>query len=98
MLLYLLFLPLVYIETNLPVIASMFMMASVAYAMLGLDEMSHMIEPFRLSPLYQLSKISMLDVSDAFMLLPPPLSKRNEVYTPRRPTYWDSNDATSTRS
>lgn len=95
MLLYLLFLPLVYIETNLPCIATMFMTASVGYAMLGLDEVSHMMEqPFRLSPLYQLAKISMLDVSDAFMLLPPPLAKRNQAYTPKRPTYWDDSDDT----
>lgn len=93
MLLYLFFLPLVYIETNLPCIATMFMTASVGYTMLGLDEVSHMMEqPFRLSPLYQLSKISMLDVSDAFMLLPPQLAKRNQPYTPRRPTYWNDSD------
>lgn len=89
MLLYLLFLPLVFIETNLSSIVTMFMTASVGYAMLGLDEVSHMLEqPFRLMPLFQLSKISMLDVSDAFMCLPPPLSSRNQVIIPKRPTYW----------
>lgn len=94
MLLYLLFLPLVYIETNLPSIVTMFMTTSIGFAMLGLDEVSHMMEqPFRLSPLYQLSKISMLDVSDAFMCLPPPLSKRNEApMVTKRPTYWDDGD------
>jgi len=89
MLVYLLFLPLAYIETKLPNIVTMFMTASVGYAMLGLDEVSHMLEqPFRLMPLYQLSKISMLDVSDAFMCLPPPLSERNKALIPKRPTYW----------
>lgn len=42
--------------------------------MLGLDEISHLLEePFRLMPLYHLSKNSMKDVADAFVCMPPPL-------------------------
>lgn len=43
----------------------------VGYAMLGLDEISHLLEnPFRLMPLLQLSKASMLDVADAMVCRP----------------------------
>jgi predicted membrane chloride channel (bestrophin family) len=46
----------------------------VGYAMLGLDEISHVLEePFRLMPLYHLSKNSMKDVADAMVCMPPPL-------------------------
>ena len=46
----------------------------VGYAMLGLDEISHILEePFRLMPLYHLSKNSMKDCADAFVNMPPPL-------------------------
>jgi putative membrane protein len=53
--------------------------AVVGYAMLGLDEVSHLLEqPFRLMPLYQLSKNSMLDVADAFCVPPPVLTAATE--------------------
>lgn len=46
----------------------------VGYAMLGLDEISFLLEePFRLMPLYHLSKNSMKDCADAFVNMPPPL-------------------------
>lgn len=48
----------------------------VSYAMLGLDEISHILEePFRLMPLYHLSKNSMKDVADALVCLPPSLDE-----------------------
>ena len=69
----------------------------VGYAMLGLDEISHLLEqPFKLMPLYQLSKNSMRDVGDAIVLQPPPLydddSSSLAIETlasaAHPPTYW----------
>ncbi len=49
----------------------------VGFAMFGLDEISFALEqPFRLMPLYQLSKVAMLDVSDAMAYQPPLLPRR----------------------
>ena len=65
--------------------------AAVGFATLGLDEISHMLEqPFRLMPLYQLSKISMLDVADAMYCLPPSLDNDGnvEASVPLKPVYW----------
>lgn len=46
----------------------------VGFAMFGLDDISIVLEqPFRLMPLYQLSKVSMLDVTDAIVCQPAPL-------------------------
>lgn len=46
----------------------------VGYAMLGLDEISHLFEqPFRVIPMYQMSKRSMQAVTDAFTCRPPAL-------------------------
>jgi putative membrane protein len=72
--------------------------AAVGYAMLGLDEISHLLEqPFKLMPLYQLSKNSMKDVGDALVCQPPVLAGRaDEVdaagasFVP--PPYWDKVD------
>jgi len=56
--------------------------AVVGYAMLGLDEISHILEqPFQLMPLYQQSKTIMTDVADAIVrrmpdLLPPTTTDR----------------------
>jgi putative membrane protein len=62
----------------------------VGYAMLGLDEISHLLEqPFRLMPLYQLSKNSMRDVGDAIVLQPPPLNG---------PGHGGDDDASTTHS
>jgi predicted membrane chloride channel (bestrophin family) len=48
----------------------------VGYAMLGLDEISHLFEqPFRVIPMYQISKRSMLAVADALTCRPPSLTK-----------------------
>ena len=52
--------------------------SAVGFAMLGLDEISYLCEqPFRLMPLHQLSKTSMLDVADAMCCRPPELSGTN---------------------
>ena len=71
----------------------------VGYAMLGLDEISHLLEnPFRLMPLLQLSKASMLDVADALVCQPASLNDSlsqlgvlvdyNNSYLPPTPAYW----------
>lgn len=67
--------------------------AVVGYAMLGLDEISHILEnPFKLMPLYQIAKTSMLDVSDAIVCQPPGLevvsSQEDETNDLVGPTYW----------
>jgi predicted membrane chloride channel (bestrophin family) len=69
---------------------------TVGFAMLGLDEISHLLEqPFKLMPVYQLSKTSMLDVADAFCCLPPVLlddaTSSNDVLRDNvtwKPGYW----------
>jgi predicted membrane chloride channel (bestrophin family) len=72
---------------------------AVGYAMLGLDEISHLVEePFRLMPLWHLSKNSMIDCADAFVCQPPPLFKDShparfnqsnvERTAQERPQYW----------
>jgi predicted membrane chloride channel (bestrophin family) len=66
--------------------------ATIGFAMLGLDEISHLTEePFRLMPLYHLSKNSMKDCGDALVCQPPPLfedddSNPGKPYS--RPPYW----------
>eukprot|EP00549_Striatella_unipunctata_P016763 CAMPEP_0118678276 /NCGR_PEP_ID=MMETSP0800-20121206/3121_1 /TAXON_ID=210618 ORGANISM="Striatella unipunctata, Strain CCMP2910" /NCGR_SAMPLE_ID=MMETSP0800 /ASSEMBLY_ACC=CAM_ASM_000638 /LENGTH=184 /DNA_ID=CAMNT_0006574099 /DNA_START=501 /DNA_END=1055 /DNA_ORIENTATION=+ len=93
LMLYLFFLPLAIPDSTILVTAM------VAFAMLGLDEISHMLEePFRLMPLYQLSKISMKDVADALLYHPPPLpaatddqaKEQKDSYNShkKKPTYW----------
>jgi putative membrane protein len=68
--------------------------AAVGYAMLGLDEISHLLEqPFKLMPLYQLSKNSMKDVGDALVCQPPALDEVDAAaasFVP--PPYWDKID------
>jgi predicted membrane chloride channel (bestrophin family) len=61
---------------------------AVAYAMIALDEMSHICEqPFRLMPLFQLSKKSMMDVADCVLQLPPDFETGEDV-SPYCPNYW----------
>ena len=66
---------------------------AVGYAMLGLDEISHLMEqPFRLTPLYHLCKKTMRDVGDSFCLSPPSLDdSKNRRYDPQPPPYWTDN-------
>lgn len=63
---------------------------AVGYAMLGLDEISYLMEqPFKLSPLYHLAKKAMRDVADQFCLnLPSLVHSENENYKPIPPPYW----------
>lgn len=71
---YLLCLPLGLRSLRLGKVGTLVTTGVVGYAMLGLDEVSHLLEqPFRLMPLWHLSKNSMLDVADAFCVPPPPL-------------------------
>jgi predicted membrane chloride channel (bestrophin family) len=53
---------------------------AVGYAMLGLDEISHLTElPFKFMPLRQLSKMSMVDAADAVSYRPPPLDSNVDL-------------------
>lgn len=63
---------------------------SVGFAMLGLDEISHLLEqPFRFAPLYHLCKNTMRDVADLFCIEVPSLDDRkNRSYKAEMPTYW----------
>jgi len=68
---------------------------AVGYTMLGLDEISHLLEqPFRLMPLYQLAKNAMLDVGDALVCVTPPLPGKaktavyRDEYNVHPPPYW----------
>ena len=72
MIFYLLFLPLALCGSGLNELSSVLMTAVVGYAMLGLDEISHLLEePFRLMPMYELCKISTVDAADAMIMTPP---------------------------
>ena len=63
---------------------------AVGYAMLGLDEISHLMEqPFKITPLYHLCKNSMRDVADSFCLRMPSLDdKENDHYVAQAQPYW----------
>ncbi len=76
---YLVFLPLALLggsssaQTKL---TTVLLTATVSYAMLGLDEISHVLEqPFRLMPLHDLSRNIMMDVADALVCRPPPFGQ-----------------------
>lgn len=78
MIFYLCFLPIALLGTQLNGLMQVLVTTVVGYAMLGLDEISHIFEePFRLMPLYQLAKVSMLDVADAFTMQPPALKSND---------------------
>ncbi|KAG7342070.1 bestrophin, RFP-TM, chloride channel [Nitzschia inconspicua] len=71
---YLFWLPLALHGTIQNGIATLVVTMAVGYAMLGLDELSHLCElPFKFMPLTQLSKMSMVDAADAVTYQPPPL-------------------------
>ena len=69
---YLVFLPLaLHHGSQLTGIVTVLVTTTVSYAMLGLDEISHVLEqPFRLMPLHELSRNIMLDIADAFVCRP----------------------------
>jgi len=72
----------------------------IGFAMIGLDEISHLFEqPFRVIPMYQMSKRSTLAVADAFTCQPPSLvgeiihDDEVSTLTQRELTsYWSSDD------
>jgi putative membrane protein len=71
----------------------------VGFAMFGLDEISHLFEqPFRVIPMYQMSKRSMQAVADCFTCRPPRLEgeeidDEGEILTQRELTsYWSNKD------
>ena len=74
----------------------------IGFAMIGLDEISHLFEqPFRVIPMYQMSKRSTLAVADAFTCQPPSLAdeiiRDDEVSTLTQrelTSYWSSDDMT----
>jgi predicted membrane chloride channel (bestrophin family) len=87
---YLFWLPLALYGTLRNSFATLLVTAAVGYAMLGLDEISHMMElPYRLMPLMQLSKMSMIDSADAIVYRPPPLDGEfNTEPAYSTPEYW----------
>ena len=89
---YLGFLPLALRQSSLSGIVTFLVSFVVGYTMLGLDEISHLLEmPFRLMPLRQLSKFCMLDVADALLCQPVPLeeslSQLGNQTLPEKPTH-----------
>lgn len=69
---YLIFLPLALHGSRMTKLVSILVTTTVSYAMLGLDEISHILEqPFGLMPLHQLSRNIMSDIADAFVCQPP---------------------------
>lgn len=72
---YLICLPISLHQSPLNPFATIIVSLVVGYTMLGLDEISHLLEqPFRLMPLRQLSKFCMLDVADSMTCQPASLN------------------------
>ena len=74
----------------------------VGFAMFGLDEISHLFEqPFRVIPMYQMSKRSMQAVADAFTCQPPLLKgevgdeEANRLGQRSLTSYWTKQDMAS---
>ncbi|KAL3941133.1 MAG: hypothetical protein SGBAC_004472 [Bacillariaceae sp.] len=91
---YLFFLPLALQGSgSLTPVGTFVTVLAVGYAMLGLDEISYLMEqPFKLSPLYHLCKKAMRDVADQFCLnIPSFIESESEGYIPIPPPYW-TND------
>mmetsp|Transcript_902 Transcript_902/g.1775 ORF Transcript_902/g.1775 Transcript_902/m.1775 type:complete len:473 (+) Transcript_902:102-1520(+) len=91
---YLFFLPLALQGSgSLTAVGTFVTVLAVGYAMLGLDEISYLMEqPFKLSPLYHLCKKAMRDVADQFCLnIPSLIHSENQNYRPIPPPYW-TND------
>jgi hypothetical protein len=100
MMLYLVFLPLALLgNACMNGISTMAVTMVVGYAMLGLDEMSHMFEqPFRFMPLHQLARVSTLDVADAFCRPPPPLFANEAATVAQQQEQPSSNPSSSSSS
>jgi predicted membrane chloride channel (bestrophin family) len=73
------------------------------FAMMGLDEISHLFEqPYRVIPMYQFSKRSMLAVADCFTCRPPPLAgeqkeddSEDDLTQKELTGYWSVKDVSS---
>lgn len=77
---YLFFLPVALNGARVKGMVNVLVTATVSYAMLGLDEISHLLEqPFQLMPMHELSRNMMLDVADAFVCQPPLLKCKTEL-------------------
>jgi len=95
---YLCFLPPALHWSGLDGVATLISTWAVGFAMLGLDELSHLCEqPFRLMPMYQISKRSMLAVADSFTCRPPPLEgeevdDESHLSQKELTPYWNRSD------
>ncbi|KAL9187232.1 hypothetical protein ACHAXT_001335 [Thalassiosira profunda] len=86
--------------SGLDVLMTTLLTMVVGFAMFGLDEISHLFEqPFRVIPMYQMSKRSMLAVTDSFTCRPPALAgeireeEEEGGMTQRELTmYWSNKD------
>lgn len=77
---YLVFLPVALEGSSISKLVNVLVSSTVAFAMLGLDEISHLLEqPFRLMPMHDLARNMMMDVADAFVCQPPVLKKDDDV-------------------
>jgi len=88
---YLLCLPLALHGSQASRLVTVLVTSTVSYAMLGLDEISHVLEqPFALMPLHQLNRHMMCDIGDAFVCRPPPLGKSEVTIIEKepKPSYW----------
>jgi putative membrane protein len=93
---YLVFLPLALHGSQVKKLVTVLVTSTVSYAMLGLDEISHVLEqPFRLMPLHDLSRNMMLDVADPFICQPPSFVKlelktkeEEDQGEQQSPSYW----------
>jgi putative membrane protein len=93
---YLFFLPLaLHSSGSMDAVGTFVTVLAVGYAMLGLDEISHLMEqPFRLAPLYHLCKNAMRDVADSFCLTPPSIDdSKNGRYVANKQPYWATDIA-----
>ncbi|KAL3786854.1 hypothetical protein HJC23_013775 [Cyclotella cryptica] len=85
--------------SGLDVLTTTILTMVAGFAMFGLDEISHLFEqPFRVIPMYQMSKRSMQAVADAFTCRPPSLEgevrdDEEEMLGQRElTTYWSNQD------
>ena len=93
MIVYLATLPFALLGAELSALSTSALTLVVGFAMLGLDEMSHLFEqPFKFMPLYQLAKVSTMDVADSFCRTLPSLEDCNDetysISVHQLPTYW----------
>ena len=102
LLFYLFCLPPALHASGLSVVLTTLLSLVVGFAMFGLDEISHLFEqPFRVIPMYAISRRSMLAVADAFACQPPELegevSKDDENHLSQKDltSYWSEEDISS---